>query len=223
MPASAAHTAEVLADIASSLRAWLASELSPGTGIGFDPPSVLGAIERRPSGAGIVNLFLYAVAEDLDGLAGTRVRVVDREGRAAGTVAPVRTYQLSYLVTAWAANTTEELELLGAVIGAHAERDSLGGEHLCGSLVHLDTALPMRLGWAPVPYAAELWSAMGTPMRTALVLTVSAPALPQRVRQVAAPVRTRDLEVRDLTGFRDATSPTAPAQRRRQRPTITEH
>ena len=211
----------MLADIASSLRAWLASELAPGTGIGFDPPSVLGAIERRPSGAGIVNLFLYAVTEDLDGLASTRVRVVDRDGRVSGTVAPVRTYQLSYLVTAWAADTGEELALLGAVIGAHAERDTLSGDHLCGSLVHLDTALPMRLGWAPGPSAGDLWSAVGTPMRTALVLTVAAPALPQRVRQVAPPVRTRDLDVHDLSRRRGDATP--PARLRGPRPTITEH
>ncbi|MFI7680267.1 Pvc16 family protein [Actinophytocola sp. NPDC049390] len=214
---------DVLADIASSLRAWLASELSPGTGIGFDPPSALARIERRPSGAGLVNLFLYAVAEDLEGLAGARVRVVDAEGRVAGTVSPVRTYQLSYLVTAWAADTNEEFELLGAVLGAHAERDSLSGEHLRGALVHLDTALPMRMGWSPSPHAPDVWSAIGTPMRTNLVLTVSAPALPQRVRQVAPPVRTRELDVHDLTRSADAAQPPPAIPRRRQRPTVVEH
>ncbi|MBB4907031.1 Pvc16 family protein [Actinophytocola algeriensis] len=212
----------MLADIASSLRAWLASELPPGTGIGFDPLGVVAGIERRPSGAGLVNVFLYAVSEDLDGLAGTRVRVVDQEGRVAGTVSPIRTYQLSFLVTAWAADTNEELELLGAVIGAHAERDSLSGDHLRGGLVHIDTALPMRLGWAPTAHAAEVWSAIGTSMRTSLVLTVSAPALPQRVRQVAPPVRTRELDVHDLTRSGD-TAPTAVSRRRRQRPTTAEH
>ena len=208
----------MLADITSSIRAWLTAELSPGTEIGFESPSLLAAIQRRPRRAGIVNLFLYAVTENLDGVPAARVRVRNAEGRVTGTLAPTRSYHLSYLVTAWAADTAEELELLGAVLGAHAEEDSLGPDYLRGSLHSLETALPVRLGWSPMHRSQEMWGALGVPMRTALDLTVTAPALPSRLRQPAAPVRTVELDVHDSVHLEPE-----PPQRRWERTTITEH
>jgi hypothetical protein len=196
-PRAAGETRDVLADLASSLREWLTAELSPGTVIGFDPPHVLAGMARRPQRAGIVNVFLYGITEDLDGIPAARVRVLNDEGRLTGTVAPARNYHLTYLVTAWAADTEEEAELLGAVIGAHAERDALGGEHLRGCLRELDTALPVRLGWTPGGRGHDLWSALGVPMRTALDLTVTAPVQPSRLRPPAPPVKTAELDVHD--------------------------
>ncbi|OLR92403.1 Pvc16 family protein [Actinokineospora bangkokensis] len=185
----------MLADVDSSLRAWLTDELAPGTEIGFDPPGLLTGIPRRPRRAGIVNLFLHAVTENLDGLPAGRVRVRDTEGRVTGSHVAHRSYHLSYLVTAWAADTTEEHELLGALIGAHTERDALHPDHLRGCLSVLDTALPVRLGWTPAARTAELWSAVGVPMRTALDLTITAPALPARFEPPAPPVEAVHLEV----------------------------
>jgi hypothetical protein len=188
----------VLADIDSSIQAWLAAELAPGTEIGFDPPGLLAGIQRRPRRAGIVNAFLYAVSENLDGVPSARVAVRTAEGRVTGSLSPARSYHLSYLITAWAADTAEEHELLGAVIGAHAEQDCLGPDHLRGSLHDLGSALPVRIGWVPSGRSAELWGALGVPMRTALDLTVTAPALPSRVAPAAPPVETVDVEVGDL-------------------------
>ncbi len=207
----------VLADIDSSIRAWLVAELSAGTEIGFEPPGLLAGIQRRPRHAGIVNLFLYAVSENLDGVPAARVQVRDTDGRMTGTLAPDRSYHLSYLVTAWAADVAEEHELLGAVLGAHAEQDSLGTDYLRGSLHHLDTALPVRVGWSPSGRGAELWAALGLPMRTALDLTVTAPALPSRLRHVAPPVETVELTVHS-----DVPGPVAAPRRRWERTTITE-
>ncbi len=219
----------MLADMASSIRAWLDSELAPGTEIGFDPPGLLAGIQRRPRRAGILNVFLFGVAENLDGVPAARVHVRNADGRVTGTVAPLRSYHLSYLVTAWAADTIEENELLGAVIGAHAEQDALGVDHLRGSLHALTTALPLRLGWSPVARGPDLWGALGVQMRTALELTVTAPALPSRLRQAAPPVRTIELDVHDTSHPDAAPVPGAeiglsPAPRRRwERTTITEH
>lgn len=187
----------VLADIASSIRAWLGTELSPGTEIGFDSPGLLAAIDRRPRHAGIVNLFLYGVSENLDGVPAARIRVRDAEGRVTGTNAPTRSYHVSYVVTAWAADTTEELDLLGAVLGAHADQDCLVADFLRGSLTELDTALPVRLGWSPVARGPEFWSAVGVPMRAALDLTVTVPVLPSRSQPVAPPVQSVELDVYD--------------------------
>ncbi|MGQ0839850.1 Pvc16 family protein [Actinokineospora sp.] len=187
----------MLADIDSSIRAWLAAELSPGTEIGFDPPGLLAGIQRRPRRAGIVNVFLYAVNENLDGVPAARMHVRNADGRVTGTLAPTRSYHLSYLVTAWAADTAEEHELLGAVIGAHAEQDVLSPDYLRGSLHNLDMSLPVRVGWSPVYRGQDLWGALGVSMRTALDLTVTAPALPSRLKQAAPPVQTVDLDVYD--------------------------
>jgi hypothetical protein len=163
-------------------------------------------------------VFLYAVSENLDGVPAARVHVRNADGRVTGTLAPTRSYHLSYLVTAWAADTAEEHELLGAVIGAHAEQDSLGPDYLRGSLHDLDTALPVRVGWAPVGRGQDIWGALGLSMRTALDLTVTAPALPSRLKQVAPPVETVELDVHT-----ELPKPVQTPRRRWERTTITEH
>lgn len=209
----------VLADIASSIKAWLGAELSPGTEIGFEPPGLLAAIQRRPRRAGIVNLFLYGVSENLDGVPAARVRVRDAGGRVTGTHAPTRSYHLSYLVTAWASDTSEELELLGAVLGAHADQDCLAADFLRGSLHDLDTALPVRIGWSPVARGGDLWGALGVPMRAALDLTITAPVLPSRREPPAPPVHSVELEVHD-TAHQELPEPATPRWRHTS---ITEH
>ncbi len=214
---------DVLADVDSSIRAWLAAELSPGTEIGFDPPGLLSTIARRPRRAAIVNLFLYAITENLDGMPAGPVRLRNADGRVTATIAPARSYHLSYLVTAWAADVAEEHELLGAVIGAHAERDVLGGDHLRGSLRAIDP-LPIRLGWSPGSGRQEMWSALGLPMRTAVELTVTAPALPSRLKPVAPPVEAIELEMYDTDRDHDqAVADNDIPRRRWERTTITEH
>lgn len=220
-PQASRHTLrDVLADVDSSIRAWLSAELSPGTEIGFDPPGLLSTIARRPRRAAIVNLFLYAISENLDGLPSGPVRLRNADGRVTGAVSPPRSYHLSYLVTAWAADVAEEHELLGAVLGAHAERDVLDGDHLRGSLRALEP-LPMRLGWSPGHHRQEMWGALGLPMRTAVELTITAPALPSRLKPVSPPVEAIELDMSQLGPDQPADEP-AP-RRRWQRTSITEH
>jgi hypothetical protein len=210
----------VLSDVDASIRAWLAAELSAGTEIGFDSPALLTSIQRRPRRAAIVNLFLFGITENLDGMPVARVQVRNTDGRVTGTRAPMRSYHLSYLITAWAADTAEEHELLGAVIGAHAESDAIETDHLRGSLRQLDTAMPMRLGWSPTGGNLDMWGALGVPMRTALELTVTAPALPSRLKPAAPPVEAIELDVHDSV---DRALVPEPPRRRWERTTLTEH
>jgi hypothetical protein len=91
----------------------------------------------------------------------------------------------------------EEHELLGAVIGAHAENDVLDTEHLRGTLRDLGSPLPVRVGWSPAGTHQEIWGALGVTMRTSVELTVTAPALPSRLKPLAPPVQERALTVRD--------------------------
>jgi Pvc16 N-terminal domain len=132
----------------------------------------------------------------------------------------MRSYHLSYLITAWAADTAEEHELLGAVIGAHAESDAIEKDYLRGSLRGLDSAMPMRLGWSPTAGSLDMWGALGVPMRTALELTVTAPALPSRLKLAAPPVEAVEVEVHDNV---DRALVPQPPRRRWERTTVTEH
>jgi hypothetical protein len=209
---------DVLADVDASLHTWLATELAPGVEIGFDNPTLLVGIGPRPRSAGIVNLFLHTVTENLDGVNMGPVRVRDGQGRVTGVHNAPRSYHLSYLVTAWASSAAEEHELLGALIGAHTEQDALHADHLRGALRALDVGMPMRLGWTPGGATTQLWTALGIPMRTALDLTITAPALPVRLHQPAPPVEAITLVAQD----HDAEPPPERVRRRWRSSTISE-
>lgn len=211
----ATDTRGVLADLASSIRNWLTAELSPGTDIAFDAPHLL--VQHRPPRAGLVDVFLYGITEAADGMPSAPIRARDHEGRVTGSIAPARFYHLSYLLTAWAASTEKEYELLGAVLEGHTENDVLGPEHLSGVLTNLTSGLTVRLGWSPTARSHEMWGALGIPMRSALDMTVMAPALPSRLRRPAPPVETVQLDVHDTVQ-----RPPEPHPRWR-RTSITEH
>jgi uncharacterized protein DUF4255 len=187
----------VLADVDASLHAWLATQLAAGTEIGFDNPTLLAGIGPRPKSAAIVNLFLHTVAENLTGVGSGPVRMRDDQGRVRAVHSAPRSYHLSYLVTAWASSAAEEHELLGVLIGAHTEQDALQGDHLRGALRTLEIGLPMRIGWTPAGTTTDLWAALGVPMRTALDLTITAPALPLRLHPPAPPVEAITLVAHD--------------------------
>jgi uncharacterized protein DUF4255 len=208
----------VLADLASSIRNWLTAELSPGTDVAFDAPHLLAKAQHRPPRAGLVNVFLYGIAESADGMPSAPIRVRDAEGRVTGSIAPARFYHLSYLVTAWAASTEKEYELLGAVLEGHTENDVLGAEHLDGVLANLTSGLTVRLGWSPTARGYEIWGALGLPMRSALDMTILAPALPSRLRKPAPPVEAVQLDVHDTVQ-----RPPEPPHPRWRRTSITEH
>ena len=207
----------MLADLASSIRKWLTAELPPGTAVGFDQPHQL-AKAQRPPRAGLINAFLYGIADAPTGMPAARIRVRNAAGRVTGSVAPVHFYHVSYLVTAWAADTEKEHELLGAVLEAHADEDVLGPEHLCGTLAGQSSGLPVRLGWSPASGGPDLWGALGVPMRSAVDMTITAPALPSRMRKPAPLVEAAVLDVHDTVERAPE-----PPQPRWRRTSITEH
>jgi hypothetical protein len=184
----------VLQDVDSSLLAWLAAELPGPPEIRFEPPGEF-AGRSRPVTT-VLSVFLYDIAEELAGQASTGTRIRDDRGRAVGTMNPARNYRLNYLVTAWGATVFEEHALLGAVIGAHAEQDSLPLHHLRGSLAVISEGLPLRIGRHENGRPdGDLWAALGVGLRTAVELTVTAPALPTRIAEPAPPVERLELGV----------------------------
>jgi hypothetical protein len=177
----------VLADLDSSLGAWLAAALPARTEIDFGSPDDLpDASRRRP----LVNLFLHAVEEDTSGLAAADVRLRDADGRVRSALLPTRRYAVTYLVTAWAGDAAEEHRLLGAVLAAHAGRDTLDGECLRGALRMVDAHIPIAIGAGGAPAAPER---LGAARHAGLALTVVVPVFPQPVAETAPPAENLDL------------------------------
>ncbi|MEA5365221.1 Pvc16 family protein [Amycolatopsis sp., V23-08] len=184
----------MLHDVDSALRTWLFAELPAEVEIAFEAPGAVTTRRGRP----VLGLFLYEIGEELDGQAGTGIRLRGPDGRVTGTVLPVRRYRLTYLVTAWAATVAAEHELLGAVLAAHAGRPALEPDLLAGRLGVPAEPLPVRLGRHRAGGAEhDLWHALGVPLRTALDLTVTAPVVPARLEDPAPPVRAVALGVAD--------------------------
>jgi hypothetical protein len=190
----------VLADVDASLAAWLSNELPAGTTIDFASPA--GLVDHRRSGrsACTVNLFLHDIVADPAGQSSTEVYLRDSRGRVCGVQSPLRRYRLSYLVTAWGADTDEEHRLLGLVLAAHGGVETLTGERLHGVLRELDIPVPIELGLVGRgPGEPGMWASLGLPARASFELCVTAPVPPvvrtdiaPQVRRVGVDVHRRD-------------------------------
>lgn len=143
-----------------------------------------------------LNLFLFDIREDLSGRGGDEVDVRDDQGQIIGRQPPVRRYQLSYLVSAWAKDAEEEHQMLGAILATVPNSAAIPDEHLKGRLVEQGLTVRVEVG-VPVSGAQawDLWSALGTPPRTALEIVVTAPLLPDLRTDLAPPARKLDLGV----------------------------
>jgi hypothetical protein len=185
----------VLADVDVSLSSWLSTALPEHTKIEFGSPADL--VDVKPRKHGLLNLFLYSVDEDTDGLPANDIRLRDENGRVSTVVLPVRRYALTYQVTAWAGDVLEEHRLLGAVLIAHAGHDALGPHHLRGSLSVVDVHVPIHIGAGRRP---AVWDSLGMPMRTSLELTAFVPVVPVVSSPPAPPAENLDLEARRVPG-----------------------
>jgi hypothetical protein len=195
----------VIHDADRSLEAWLGSMLPPGVGVRFDAPDPNWA--RRPPDPPFVDVFLYDIAEDTDGLTGDSALVRDPGGRAVGWQPPVRRYRLSYLLTAWSADVSADHELLGNVVAGCAAAAIIPADCLRGAL--LEAGLPVQLRCAPPngiagahgaastasAGTAGLCLALGLPPRAALTLVLVAPVIPAAFAEVAPPARSIDLNM----------------------------
>jgi Pvc16 N-terminal domain len=195
----------VIQDADRSLEAWLGSMLPPGVGVRFDAPDPNWA--RRPPERPFLDVFLYDIAEDTDGLTGESALVREPGGRAVAWQPPVHRYRLSYLLTAWSADVSADHELLGNVMAGCAGAAILPADCLRGTL--LEAGLPVQLRCAPpngIPGAhgtastpsagtAGLCQALGLPPRAALTLVLVAPVIPAAIAEVAPPARSIDLNM----------------------------
>lgn len=200
----------MLADLDSSLGAWLADALPDRTEVDFGSPDDLPT--ERPRRA-IVNLFLYSVEADTSGLAAADVRLRDADGRVRSAQLPTRRYAVTYLVTARAHDPAEEHRLLGAILVAHATRDTLDGDCLRGDLTGVDAHIPIIIG---VDGAPAVPNRLDAPRHATLTLTVVVPVFPLPVRETAPPAENLDLIAGALPGAAATTTPPTPPGRWRR-------
>jgi Pvc16 N-terminal domain len=159
-----------------------------------------------------VNLFLHQLDEERSGRGADVEDVRDEAGRVVARRAPVRRYRLSYLVSAWplgcARAPSVEHALLDRFVRLIANNDALPRSILSGSFFEEEARVDLELAEASEQRVRphELWSALGVPPRACLDLVVSAPLVPARLSEVAAPA-----ERIDLIASRTAT-PTATAR-----------
>jgi hypothetical protein len=134
-----------------------------------------------------INLFLYDVRENHELRGSDRTITRAEDGTGAVTRAPVR-IDLSYLISVWTTDISDEHQLLGRVLAALLQFPLLPNEVLKGTMqtqpfpVQAWIAQPERL---PNPW--EFWGHMDHGMKASLhfVLTTSLqPSLAEQVKLV---------------------------------------
>lgn len=151
-----------------------------------------------------LNIFLFDLKEDHE-LRHNEPRVVGFDGRARIEPPPFL-IRCSYVVTAWAGAQTGstgallEHELLGQALAAFARHPRVPGALLTAGFGPQDPPLPMMTAQPDGPaQPAEFWSALGTPLRPAITVSVTA-ALPVQAPAEAALARAWRLVVRQREG-----------------------
>jgi hypothetical protein len=189
----------VIHDAGRSLAAWLTAVLPEGIAVSLDPPDPAWA--QRPPRPPLTDAFLFDVREDPRGLSSSASLLRNSDGRVGARQSPIRHYRLSYLISAWAADTVAQAEIFGAIMAGCAEDDVIPPDCLQGSL--LEAGLPVQIRCAPADPAAEpaeLWHSMALPPRTVIVVAVTAPLIPAAREVIAPPVRRLDLDVMSVPG-----------------------
>ena len=226
----------VIHDVDRSLAAWVGTMLPPGTTVRFDAPDP--AWVKNPPQQPFVDIFLYDIAQDLNGLSTETVLVRDPDGRAVARQPVARRYRLSYLLTAWSADVEVDHEMLGSVIAGCADAAVIPGEFLHGTLAAAGLSVEIRCappreadgaGASAAVGAAALCQAFGIPPRAALALVLVVPLIPAPRTDLAPPARSLDLNMAVMARSADdqpGPSPGGPdrrPQRRWERARITEH
>jgi hypothetical protein len=184
----------VLNDVDQSLRSLIQAAVPSNGGlplVSFESPTADWASGQDDP---VINLFLYDVREDLDGRSSDEIDVRDHEGNLIGRQPPPRQYNLSYLVSAWSKDAEAEHQLLGAILASVPDEPVIPERHLAGRLAEQGMTVRIKVG-IPLTGANtwDLWSALGSPPRTAIEIVVTAPLLPELRTDLAPPAIQFDL------------------------------
>ncbi len=159
-----AQTGRVIAEVSAALRGLYGPLLPSGVPLRFGPPT---------DASSALSVFLAAVDEDPHAVPADWVDVRDDAGRVLGRQPPIRRFDLTYLVSAWAKTAEAEEALLDLVLAATVPTIRLDPALLGGTLRGADEPVLIRLATD----AATRWSDLGLPPHTVLGLTVNAPLI----------------------------------------------
>lgn len=212
----------MLRDADLTLANWLKSVLPPGTGVRFDAPRAdwekRGAGSGAGAGSAFVSAFLCEVhrdPQDLPRSGWSEAR--DHDGRLVGRQPAPRYYRLTYLVTAWASaagggsnsggsgdeasrRILEEHELLGLLVDACTNADTIASDHLTGSLAEAGIPCFVRCAQESAGRSLQsLWSGFGIAPHAHLELELVGPVVPRMVTDLAPPAREIVLGARQLS------------------------
>lgn len=176
----------MIADVDEALRALLMPDADGhGAQVSFDAPTREWSAQRsKPT----LDVYLYDIREDVD-VRGVAWEAVKDDERTVERRQPPRFYRLSYLVTAWTAQPSDEHRMLSDALARLVMYDVLPAESLSGWLaeqphaVRLDVAQPM----AEDRTISDLWTALGGDLKPSVDLVVTAPVQAARTLPVEEP------------------------------------
>jgi hypothetical protein len=185
-----------------------------GVEVVFDAPTREWAARRS---APTLCVFLYDIREDVSRRGSGEGEVHDADGNVAGRRTPPRWFDLTYLVSAWAARPQDEHRLLTQALVCLTSTGTLPPRLLTGTLAELGLQVPLDTAGPPpdAPSTADVWSALGGELKASLALRVRAP-LAALTRPAAPPV-TEGLLVRTTDRSAEPAPGPDPAPGRRLR------
>jgi hypothetical protein len=173
-------------------------QFAPGSVVvSFDPPiPAWAATLAQPT----LNCYLYALRENLELRSAEWLIERDSNGQASKRLAPHR-YDLCYLITAWVpGQPADEHALLWRALAVLANHTTLPNEVLQGEAARQPYPIPAQVAQpVPLPDAAGLWRALGSPLRPAIHYTLTV-ALERPVTFSGPLVFTKRVEVLQQPG-----------------------
>ncbi|MDQ5808212.1 MAG: DUF4255 domain-containing protein, partial [Actinomycetota bacterium] len=132
-------------EVDRALTTLLEDALGKDVKVSFEPVSAAAEGAARKGAKTLVDLHLLDVREDGDALHAGYARAVRDDGAVIRT-APTRWFRLSYWLTVWGADPSDEHATLSTALGVLANHDALPAATLTGSLAEADR--PVRLAVA---------------------------------------------------------------------------
>jgi len=138
-----------------------------------------------------VTIFLYRIAVN------PQMRNNPRRGRPDGQLQPTPLpLELSFLITAWAKDTRDELKIVGRILQVLYDHRELGAADLVGTSWEPDDSVQLILESLPLEDHYRIWDANEVPYRLSLTYLARVVGLASTETLIAPPVVGADLGVR---------------------------
>lgn len=137
-----------------------------------------------------ITVFLYRTAVN------PQMRNNPRRTRPDGAIQPTPLpLELSFLITAWAKDTRDELKLVGRILQVLYDHRELGAADLVGTSWEKDDTVQLILESLPLEDHYRIWDANEVPYRLSLTYLVRVVGLASTDAEVAPPVVDADMRV----------------------------